>query len=346
MTFDQSSSSSHRTQRARSMATDTRKSRDTVHNRNYYSHEINTLPPLPTLDTSSPFHGPPHEVDLYSRPISPPLPASPISSIDPKRETKAVQRQKKEQMVLKLQQQQQTLEKLRLERQEKIERQQAKVERKHKRNEYRQMYHDQYNYQQQMEERRAEKRQQLSLPIYTTPTFSSTSSGNSSNTLLPPTNEIYYHSSRYYHRNRPSHQSREHCQHHHHDSLSSSNSGSSFRKVDLPDEKMRSLSLKSHSTKSMYDLRHWTGAPQSPTYDYHSGYDSDDTAMSHGWDSLMDTLHSPVIPSAMSSPPIISPGSESCFKDETDMDQLDSCLNSLSLSHEDCKNGNGRYLLD
>ncbi|KAI1316737.1 hypothetical protein EDD11_009553 [Mortierella claussenii] len=341
---DSSSSTQHRTQRARSMAADTRKNRDAMHGRvhhHYHSSEIDTIG---SLDTPSAFfslstklaHDTP-EVDLYRRPTSPPLPAHPpVLPLDPKRDSKSSQRQRKEQTVLKLQlQQQQTLDKTR----------QDKLERKQKRDEYKQMYQNQYDYQQQVEGRRIEKRQQLSLPIYATATFSVTSSGQSNSTLTDlwssaPTNEIYYHSSRYYHRDRPSHHTDAHYQHQHHDSLSSSTSESSSHKHLVPEDKVRSLSLKSQSTKSMYDLRPWSGTPQSPTFDYYSGYDSDDTAMSHGWDSLMDTLHSPTIPSAMN-----SPGLDSSFKEETDMDTMESALGNLSLNHNDNKNGHGKYLL-
>jgi hypothetical protein len=263
-----------------------------------------------------------------------------------KSETKSAHRQKREQLVLKLQQQQrEATEKAK----ERLERQQSKQERKQRKEAYAQMYQSQTEYLRIMEERSAPKRQQLSLPIYTVSSSSSPSPTEQSNGTFPeqwgqqlaaPTNDVYYHSSRYYHRSRPSHHSDALYPHQHLDSISTTSSSSSSHNIKAPDEKPRSLSLKSQSTKSMYDLRPSTGAPPPSHFDYYSGYDSDDTSMSRGWDSLMDTLHSPTIAPS----PLESPGLDS-FKDEADLDQVDSSLASLALSHDDSKNGNGKYLL-
>ncbi|KAG0367301.1 hypothetical protein BGZ54_004091 [Gamsiella multidivaricata] len=334
------------------MATDSRAKCGPFYKDAYHSNELDYH--LPSLPPTSPFTAISDltpEVDLYKRPTSPPLPANPpavptLSKTDSKKEVKSPQRLKREQTVLKLQQQQQqALEKF---KQDKLDQQYSKVDRKQKKDEYKQMYQSQHDYEKQMETK-VEKRQQRSLPIYPT-TSSSTSSGQSNNTLTDlwssqstsPSNEIYYHSSRYYHRKHPTHlaDAKPHQQHQHLSSISSSTS-TFTHKTKYQNENMRSLSLKSYSTKSMYDLRPWSATPQSPVFDYHSGYDSDDTAMSHGWDSLMDTLHSPTsVPS-----PISSPGLDSSFKDETDVEQIDASLEDLALSHSDNKNGNGRYLL-
>ncbi|KAF8939104.1 hypothetical protein BGZ58_010607 [Dissophora ornata] len=325
------------------MATDTRRGRDAIYA--YYSNEID-LSHIPTQATSlstlpsNPLLATP-EVDLYRRPTLPPqTTTSPIplpkAPVDQKKEAKIVRRQKKEQ--------EDGMEKA---KHEKLERENAKLERKQKRSEYMQMYQNQHEHQMRMGERRGERRQQLSLPIYPPSSASSASSAQSNTTMndiwspqLPaPNNEIYYHSSRYYHRARPANHSDAPYQHSHLDSLSFKSGDS--QKMTLSEMKLRSQSLKSQSTKSMYDLRPWSGTPQSPTLDYHSGYDSDDTSMSRGWESLLDTLHSPTTVSS----PMESPGLDSSFKDEMDLDQVGTALSNLTLSHDDNKNGNGRYLL-
>ncbi|KAG0003835.1 hypothetical protein BGZ65_001318 [Modicella reniformis] len=350
--IDPPSPPAHRIYRARSLAAESNRNREGF----YYSNELeyHSTSPFSTPSITIPPMSP--EIDLYKRPTSPPLPASPTAyskfPMDAKKETKAVQRQKKEQMVLKLQQQQrEASERV---KQERFERQQAKLERKQKKEAYAQMYQSQAEYMRLLEEyNRPEKRQQLSLPIHplcipsssSSSSSSSTAQSSSSNTLLEhqnsqltATNEIYYHSSRHYHRSRPSCHSDALFPHRHLDSISSTSSASSCI-VKIPDEeKMRSFSLKSQSTKSMFDLRPYTGPPP---YDYYSGYDSDETSMSRGWDSLMDTLHSPtMIPS-----PLNSPGLDSPCRDEIEIEPIDSSLANLNLSHDDSKNGNGKYLL-
>ncbi|KAF9997164.1 hypothetical protein BGZ65_007250, partial [Modicella reniformis] len=99
----------------------------------------------------------------------------------------------------------------------------------------------------------------------------------------------------------------------------------------------RPLSLKNNA-KSMCDLRP-SKEPKPVSHDY-QGYESDDNlpARSYGWDSLMETLHSPT----MSSSPSDSASWES--KDETDLDTIDS-MSALSLADDDSGNGNGKYLL-
>ncbi|KAG0232427.1 hypothetical protein BGX31_005156 [Mortierella sp. GBA43] len=340
--IDHPSPPSHRIYRARSLATDSSRG----HKGYYYSNELDYHSTFPTASPTIVIPANTPELDLYKRPTSPPLPPAPVPKSPV--EAKSAQRLKREQAVLKLQQQQrEASEKV---KQERLERQQAKLERKQKKEAFAHMYQSQTEYQRLMDEHKNgnAKRQQLSLPIYTGSTSSSSSSSSStiqsSSTFLDwnpqvpaPTNEIYYHSSRHYHRSRPSHHDA-HYPHQHLDSISSTSSSSSSHKTKTSDEKMRSLSLKSHTTKSMYDLRPATGASQLSPYDYPSGYDSDDT--SRGWDSLMDTLHSPTV-----APSMDSPGLESSFKDEPEVETVDSSMASLSLSHDDSKNGNGKYLL-
>ncbi|KAG0323802.1 hypothetical protein BGZ99_002472 [Dissophora globulifera] len=339
------------------MAADSRKDRNAFYRPTHNSDEI-TLPPIPTdlstLDNLSSYMSlTTPEVDLYKRPTSPPLPAIPSSvpskmPVDPKKETKSAQRLRREQAVLKLQQQQN--EALEKHWREKLERQRVKQERKQKKDESKQMHQKQPDYQQQFDsERRSQQRQHDSLPIHTNPTAYSESPAQGNGTSIDlwgapqSPSDVYYHSSRYYHRDRPDagqHHSEVLHQHNQHlNSLSSTNSGSSQKTEGS--EKTRSLSLKSHSTKSMYDLRPWSGSPQSPTFEYHSGYDSDDTSMSQGWDSLMDTLHSPTRVSS----PLNSPDLDLSFKNEMEMDLVETSLAELDLSHEDNKNGNGKYLL-
>jgi hypothetical protein len=119
------------------------------------------------------------------------------------------------------------------------------------------------------------------------------------------------------------------------DGLSSSASSTTSRSSRNTSDRIRPLSLKSN-TKSMSDLRFKESKASS--YDNTTGYDSDDTmpAKSFGWDSLMETLHSPT-----TSCPSDSASWDS--RDEADLDLMDS-MNGLSLS-QDNGNGNGKYLL-
>ncbi|KAG0057503.1 hypothetical protein BGZ83_009142 [Gryganskiella cystojenkinii] len=304
------------------------------------------------------------DADLYKRltppPIQPQQPVTSYSTADPKKIAKAAQRQKRDLLVQKLQQQQAEVNERA--RQEKIERDQAKQERRQKKEEYKQMYQSQHDYQQQLEERRTERRQQRSLPIYPTAfaTSSTSSVGNESSSAAPTfpqsiSNEIYYHTSRHYHRERTSATSttgRDNL-----DSMSSTATESSTatrsshiignNKTKVSSEQMRSLSLKSTSTKSMYDLRPWSGgAPRSPIYDQQTfEVDRDETASSQGWDSLMDTLHSPTVSAPLESP--LWDSSSSKEELEPDSMSLSSQLNASMglLPQENSKNGNGRYLL-
>ncbi|KAG0365591.1 hypothetical protein BGX24_004045 [Mortierella sp. AD032] len=124
------------------------------------------------------------------------------------------------------------------------------------------------------------------------------------------------------------------------DSLSSTTSGSSSHKTKVSAEQTRSLSLKTQSTKSMYDLRPWYGAPQSPGMEqHHRDYESDET-LSQGWDSLMDTLQSPTMTS-----PLDAVNWESMSRDDQETEQIESSLENLTLNIGDNKNGKGRYLL-
>ena len=347
----------HRTQRALSMASDTKKHRGLFYQDSveaYFAHPLpappSTLSPLKTTrqsptpisqlshDLLAPLHD---DSDLYKRLKPSPLPAPSYSTADPKKIAKAAQRQKRELLVQKLQHQQ--AEALERAKQEKLDREQAKLERKQKTEEYKQMYQNQHDYQQEMEERRIERRQQRSLPIY--PSGSSSTSSDSCSTLETRvsqsiSNELYYHSSRHYHRDRSS-SGRDHL-----DSLSSAASSatrSSQTKAKVSAEQMRSFSLKSTSTKSMYDLRPWSGAPQSPMYDQSSfEVDRDESASSQGWDSLMDTLHSPTMSAPLESPLWDTPSKEEM---EHDVVLVPSHTTMSFLPPNNSKNGNGRYLL-
>ncbi|KAF9954123.1 hypothetical protein BGZ72_004886 [Mortierella alpina] len=341
----------HRTQRALSISAETRLPRDS-----YYGLDgPYPRPSSPTFTAStllSPFTQLSHDIqlppvndlDLYKRPVSQPLTASgldPAAQSGDTLKTDSSRRSKKDQVSLKS---------LQPGKPDKPDKQQVKLERKQKREEYKQMYQNQYDYERQMEERRTEKRQQRSLPIHP----SSTSSAAGSDALtdqagrpqpLAPVNEMYYHSSRHYYRpSRPNHHS--YCpdptlEQPRVGSLSSFTSTKSSQKDKTSAEKLRSFSLKSQSTKSMNDLRPWSGVPpQSAAYDYPSGYDSDDTAMSQDWGSLMDTLHSP-----STLQPMDSHTWDSSSKDDTELESVDVSFSTMSLAPDNSKSGNGRYLL-
>ncbi|KAG0207743.1 hypothetical protein BGX28_001076 [Mortierella sp. GBA30] len=344
------SSLPYRTQRALSISAETREPSYYDNDDHYstYHHPPSPLSPFSPQLSHDLHLAPVNDLDLYRRPTSQPLPASGLDPAtctpDPKK-TESSRPSKKDQLTLKLNQHS---------KHDKLEKQQAKLERKQKREEYKQMYQNQYDYQQLMEERRFEKLQQRSLPIYPSSASSSTSmtcgKSPTDESRLPqssaPLNEIFYHSSRHYHR--PSH----HNNHtyyqdppfvqHRVGSLSSTTSAkSSSEKDKVSAEKQRSFSLKSQSTKSMNDLRPWSGGPhRSSAFDSPSGYDSDDTSVSYGWDSLMDTLYSPSVPR-----PMDSPSWEASCKDEADLDVMESSFNNMNLSHDNNKSGNGKYLL-
>ncbi|KAF9304141.1 hypothetical protein BGZ74_002281 [Mortierella antarctica] len=325
---------SHRTQRALSMAAETRKSRDPFHLSGDYPY------------THQPFHYPPNPIpspffDAYHPPTSPESPtlSSPSSASSPSpsptkssiataynnaqdatvclfgsqdpfnrgvptttpeqrkeaKEAKIAQRQRREQIILMLQQQQ--IEAQEKAKQDKLDRQQAKLERKQKRAEFKDM-----QIQAQM------RREQGPL------------------SALP---DIQYQPSQLYHLDQASTHS------------SSSSTSTSPRNSSPNPDRMRSLSLKSN-TKSMYDLRPWSGSgvPHSPTYDLYSGYESDEASGSHGWDSLMDTLHSPTM-TTMTHP---SDTLSWDLKDDHGLELADS-LDSMSLGDSGNGNGNGKYLL-
>jgi len=256
--------------------------------------------------------------------------------------------------------------------QEKIDRQQAKLERRQKQQDYKQMYQNQFDYQVQMDEKRA-KRQLRSQPVYIPQTQSALSSEtiSSSTTIdtseawssqvIPPNNEMYYYASRYQQyqqRERPSYYYRDN-QHHSTstspsqqsrlDSISStSSSASSSQKTKVSAEQMRSLSLKTQSAKSMYDLRPWYGSPQSPdaehlqhfhNHQHHRDFESDDT-LSQGWDPLTDNLYSPTMPA-----PLDAANWEATSREDPETEQIEASLEILTLGTGDSKNGKGKYLL-
>ncbi|KAG0345709.1 Transmembrane protein 41B [Podila humilis] len=275
-----------------------------------------------------------------SLPAPPPLPEKTLTHEQKKR----IKKQHKEQLYLTLQNES---------KQEKFDRQQAKLEQKQKKAQYLQMYQKQHDFVHSLDSRSQEKRQQLSLPIYP---------AGHQQWDPTPTAEVYYHASRHYHRNDIETSNKDS----HLNSFSSTHSAttSSSRQtknspMSVSTDKARSMSLKHTTTKSMYDLRPWSGAPQSPTFDYVSTYDSDDTLAGRGWDSLMDTLYSPVSAqssnswssSSLTVPDVSSPMSpplKAGFKDiaDPDLDQLvTTALATLALSHDKKAYGNGKYML-
>ncbi|KAF9310423.1 hypothetical protein BG003_008558 [Podila horticola] len=252
----------------------------------------------------------------------PPLPDPATLTPEQKKHIKRQKEQQKEHLHFSLQQKDS----------KKLDRQ-AKLEQKQKKAEYQQMYQNQHDYIHAVDSRKAEKRQQLSLPIYPAGQWDPL-----------PTAELYYHESRHY---RQPKTTSINSQHHNSFSSSSSTMTSSPQTKHSSHEKPRSMSLKS-TTKSMYDLRPWSGTPQSPTFDYIS-YDSDDTAGTHGWDSLMDTLYSPSTESpnswsnsSLDVPYVATSGSKDT---DPDLDLVETALSTMALSTDKLGNGNGKYLL-
>ncbi|KAF9131113.1 hypothetical protein BGW39_002197 [Mortierella sp. 14UC] len=304
----------YRMQRALSMAADTKQARDNFYISSEYPYTqqipvvpaVPAVPALPKQPTPGPIlHDHTHEPFFVD---SEHFQRSTPQQTEQKKEARAAQRQRREQIIIMLQQQQ--IEAQEKAKQDKLERQQAKAERKQRRSDYKQMYKTQY----ELSSSTLDKDKQRSLPIHP---LSFQDSGNPQ-----------LQSSQLYHADSSSrHQDL-------HSSASSTTTSNSSR--SNPD-RVRSLSLKSN-TKSMYDLRPWSGGPQSPLPDNNqSGYESDEhSARSHGWDSLMDTLHSPTMTSPSELTTLDS-------KDDVDQDLMES-MNSFSLS-SDSGNGNGKYLL-
>ncbi|KAH7059469.1 hypothetical protein BKA57DRAFT_444929 [Linnemannia elongata] len=326
----------YRTQRALSMAADTKGSRDNfyISSEYPYTQQIPAVPSVPALPPPSTADKIPH--DHTHEPFfvdSEHFQRSTPQQADQKKEARAAARQRREQIIIMLQQQQ--LEAQEKAKQDKLERQQQKAERKQRRSDYKQMYKAQYEHSLD-----GDKDKQRSLPIHPL--------------SFHDGNNPQFQSSQFYHVDPSSPHQQELFS-----SASSTATSSSSR--SNPD-RVRSLSLKSN-TKSMYDLRPWSGGPQSASPDNHhhhhhrnnnssnyhnynsnpaatidqSGYDSDEnSARSHGWDSLMDTLQSPTF----TSPSELTSWDS---KDDVDQDLMES-LSSFSLSG-DSGNGNGKYLL-
>ncbi|KAF9544858.1 hypothetical protein EC957_011588 [Mortierella hygrophila] len=313
----------YRMQRALSMAADTKRARDNfyVSSEYPYTQQIPAVPSVPTLPPPSTVDQIPH--DHTHEPFfvdSEHFQRSTPQQGDQKKEARAAARQRREQIIIMLQQQQ--IEAQEKAKQDKLERQQQKAERKQRRSDYKQMYKAQ-----QEHSLDGDNDKQRSLPIHPL--------------SFQDGNNPQFQSSQFYHVDPSSPPQQELLS-----SASSTTTSSSSR--SNPD-RVRSLSLKSN-TKSMYDLRPWSGGPKSASPKNHrnintttttandqSGYDSDEnSARSHGWDSLMDTLHSPTLtaPSELTSWD---------SKDDVDQDLMES-MSSFSLSG-DSGNGNGKYLL-
>ncbi|KAG9324444.1 hypothetical protein KVV02_006588 [Mortierella alpina] len=289
------STPSHRTQRALSLAADTRKPRDVLSISPDYPY-INTfasttcpsVPAVPTVPTLPVFYvaqPPSPRQELLFTDLEHFQRTKP-SMAEHKKEAQIAQRQRREQIVLMLQQQQiEAQEKAKLEKQE---RQQAKQERKQRRSEYKQLYREQYEGTSQPKD----IHKQHSLPI---------------NAYTHEPSSPHFHPSHHYHLDSQQHEG----------NCSSSSSTNSRSSRSTPD-RVRSLSLKSNA-KSMSDLR-----PSHSNEYYYNGYESDENTLArpHDWDSLMDTLHSPTL----SSP------SDSLQWEEPERDLMDS-MNGLTLSN-------------
>lgn len=381
----------YRTQRALSMAAETRRPRNlhlnyphpTIDPEFLYNHpspspvspssNSHAYPPVPpsSSSSSSSSHSASSlvvrsqntpENSLFGEPDQFQRSAVPSSLADQRKEAKIAQRQRREQIVLKLQQEQ--IEAQEKAKAEKLERQRLKLERKQKRTEIPtsnnnhhqdpldlQDQNPQLRYRlqdpQQLKQQHRLHQPQRSLPIHPYATQP----------------EVQYQSSQYYHVDGNVYQHQQQQSHQNENNgLSSSSSTASTtasRSSRSTPDRLRSLSLKD-THKSMYDLRpSWSGGPSSPTvpaaydhyqqpsspqqqqqqdYYYHSGYESDEnsSSRSHGWDSLMDTLHSPTVS---------SPSDDSWdSKDEPEMDLMET-MSSLTLNHNNSGSGNGKYLL-
>ncbi|KAF9579657.1 hypothetical protein BGW38_003995 [Lunasporangiospora selenospora] len=435
-------SPTHRTQRALSVSSDSRRARDAFYSSDsiatyYYTpHEAFKAASAAAAASTSPFAFPPQSpgllhgedlaipesflngIDLYSRQTPlPPLPTSASAPITPSQKPqKSPHRTKRDPSEPFDTQNQQKLDKL--------ERQRTRQERKQKREDYKQIYLQSQltaSLQQQqqqalprqdlfsgtvgamtttmMQESATEKRQQRSLPIY----VSSATSG-------PSSKDVLYHTSSRYHvdplspttagarsgpttlddalfQNRLTQLDSISSTHSRTTTLSGASSSSTSTK-GKSEKKMRSLSLKNNSTKttkSMSDLRPWSGAPQPETlneypyefkghafgqyhlnneYSYYSGYDSDEntaTSPGQGYDSLMDTLYSPSTTATTSGltdtiSPMMSPisatgvGEGNWDEGEatttlTTLDSVEAQLDGWSLGKSYSRSGNGRYLL-
>ncbi|GJJ68789.1 hypothetical protein EMPS_01135 [Entomortierella parvispora] len=287
----------------------------------------------------------------------------PASLAEQRKEARIAQRQRREQIVLKLQREQ--IEAQEKAKAEKLEKQQAKMERKQKRAELAAACPDLDLPDREQQRYRLQDSQPSPLPDFATSSQHNKSLQQRSLPIHPftPQPDVQYHSSQYYHVDGVVYQHSHkdplgQPQHDAHSSASSTTSTASRSSRSTPD-RLRSLSLKG-THKSMYDLRPLQG-PSSPTvpsvyyeqqspfhphhYDQHSpqdhyylsGYESDENASSrsHGWDSLMDTLHSPTVS---------SPSDDSWdSRDEPELDLMDT-MSSLTMSHNN-GSGNGKYLL-
>ncbi|KAG0043973.1 hypothetical protein BGZ83_010798 [Gryganskiella cystojenkinii] len=341
-----------------------------------YTHPIHT-PTTPTADRGFLFGEPDQFQPQQQRSSS----ATPTPNLaEQRKEAKIAQRQRREQIILRLQQEQ--IDAQEKAKAEKRERQQAKLERKQQKkgaaatvtvdldpgqHSSQQRYHLQ-DPQQYSHPHNKTHQQQRSLPIHP---FSTQPEG-------------LYHSSQHYHSSSYIEGGEGLSSESSTTSSSTASTIRHPPSSRSESDRMRSLSLKG-THKSMYDIRPWSADgngdnPASPTvpssftyyydqqrhyhqqqqqqhqyehdqhpqdYHYHSGYDSDEnsSSRSHGWDSLMDTLHSPTI----SSPP---DGNWESFRgddyqkqqqqNELDFKMMET-MSSLTLTHS--TSGNGKYLL-
>ncbi|KAF9577141.1 hypothetical protein BGW38_007842, partial [Lunasporangiospora selenospora] len=311
----------YRTQRALSMAAETKRARDALHISLDYPYSYpyppspSTIPPAHATSTTtttttssssstSSTHPPlsPKSMFIGAEEYHLVSPRAIATLVEQKREAKHAQRQRREQIIAMLQQQQ--IDAQEKAKQEKLDKQQAKLERKQIRSEHKQMYQAQYDNRKQSKHSK-DRQHQPEPPL----SYAHGEEPLSSRGID--------------------------------DNFSSTSSNSSRSTHSAPD-RLRSLSLKSN-TKSMYDLRPWSGCPQSPSQEPRPGYENDEhlPPRSPGWDSLMDTLYSPTL----SSPPDLqSLQSLESYQEEPDLDLMD-CMGSLSLSSDYSSNGNGKYLL-
>ncbi|KAF9419748.1 hypothetical protein BGZ94_009319 [Podila epigama] len=298
--------------------------------------------------------------DVFHRPVTP------QTTPEQRKDAKIAQRQRREQIVLMLQQQQ--IEAQEKAKQEKLDRQQAKLERKQKRAELKEMQlaqlrQEQGPYSPQLPDIQHQAGHGSRDPNQKghTSRHQHSSSASSTHSITSQYYQYHYNSGSNANTNTNTNANANTNTKFNNaidsalnSSTSSSGTTSFPRDSQGSPDRMRSLSLKS-STKSMYDLRPWSGGsggggggggaavpPLSPTvHDGYSGYESDDASGSHGWDSLMETLHSPTTASTNVNFPSDTVSWDS--KEDIDSDLIDS-LGGLGLGC-DGGNGNGKYLL-
>ncbi|KAG0244781.1 hypothetical protein BGW41_006339 [Actinomortierella wolfii] len=285
------------------------------------------------------------------------LPSSP--AVDPqapsRQEVLQMERDRRKQIHAKLQLQQQQAQELA--RREKEARRQAKQDRKLQKEESKKTHDMQYQYQQQQSSDPSSLSSSAQRISYTP--LPNMLPRKTKRNMAPNIEPLNIHS------DLPDNRAY---------SITTSSSKSSIAETaSHPAERGRSQSMRASSKHLPYNL--WSNAPQSPTVDHVSGYESDDTGgSSNTWDNMREPFYSPSSsffpgsdttsfeahprtaylsmshqhksPSSPSLGPSVSDthahkAHSSNFEDD---DELTTCLQGLSLTSSS-SSGNGKYLL-